>query len=120
MTSRRAGSAHRMAPLVAVAVAVAVAIALALPAATRAQSTWPAKPITMIVPFPPGGVADTVARPVADALARELKQPIVIENKPGAGGALGMGIAARAAADGYTILMTLSSISILPEADKLL
>jgi len=72
------------------------------------------------VPFPPGGVADTVARPVADALSRELKQPIVIENKPGSGGALGMGTAARAAPDGYTILMTLSSISILPEADKLL
>jgi tripartite-type tricarboxylate transporter receptor subunit TctC len=74
----------------------------------------------MIVPFPPGGVADTVARPVADALSRELKQPVVIENKPGAGGALGMGTVARAAPDGYTILMTLSSISILPEADKLL
>jgi len=85
-----------------------------------AQSTWPDKPVTMIVPFPPGGVADTVARPVADALSRELKQPIVIENKPGSGGALGMGTAARAAPDGYTILMTLSSISILPEADKLL
>src|SRR4051794_19105586 len=85
-----------------------------------AQSTWPDKPITMVVPFPPGGVADTVARPVADALSRELKQPIVIENKPGSGGGLGMGLASRAAPDGYTILMTLSSISILPEADKLL
>jgi tripartite-type tricarboxylate transporter receptor subunit TctC len=85
-----------------------------------AQSNWPDKPITMVVPFPPGGVADTVARPVADALSRELKQPVVIENKPGAGGALGMGTVARAAPDGYTILMTLSSISILPEADKLL
>ena len=88
--------------------------------AAWAQSNWPDKPITMIVPFPPGGVADTVARPVADALSRELKQPVVIENKPGAGGALGMGTVARAAPDGYTILMTLSSISILPEADKIL
>ena len=60
------------------------------------------------------------ARPVADALSRELKQPVVIENKPGSGGALGMGTAARTAPDGYTILMALSSISILPEADKLL
>src|SRR5215212_5826781 len=85
-----------------------------------AQSNWPVRPVTMIVPFPPGGVADTVARPVADALSRELKQPVVIENKPGAGGALGMGTVARAAPDGYTILMTLSSISILPEADKIL
>ena len=73
----------------------------------------------MIVPFPPGGVADTVARPVADALARELKQTVVIENKPGAGGGLGMGLAARAAPDGYTVLLALSSISVLPEADKL-
>jgi tripartite-type tricarboxylate transporter receptor subunit TctC len=74
----------------------------------------------MIVPFPPGGVADTVARPVAEALSRELKQPVVVENKTGAGGAVGMGVAARAPADGYTILMTLSSISILPEADRIL
>ena len=86
----------------------------------QAQSAWPDKPTTMIVPFPPGGVADTVARPVAEALSRELKQTVVVENKVGAGGALGMGAAARAPADGYTILMTLSSISILPEADRIL
>ena len=91
---------------------------LALPVGARAE--WPDRPITMIVPFPPGGVADTVARPVADALQRELKQPVVIENKPGAGGELGMALAARATPDGYTVLMTLSSISILPEADRLL
>jgi len=88
--------------------------------AAPAQPAWPDKPITMIVPFPPGGVADTVARPVADALSRELKQPVVIENKPGAGGALGIGTAARAAPDGYTVLLSLSSISILPEADRIL
>jgi tripartite-type tricarboxylate transporter receptor subunit TctC len=74
----------------------------------------------MIVPFPPGGVADTVARPVAEALGRELKQTVIVENRVGAGGALGMGAAARSPADGYTLLMTLSSISILPEADKIL
>ena len=74
----------------------------------------------MIVPFPPGGVADTVARPVAEALSRELKQPVIVESKPGAGGALGIGYASRAPADGYTLLLALSSISILPEADKLL
>jgi tripartite-type tricarboxylate transporter receptor subunit TctC len=88
--------------------------------AAHAQSTYPDRPITMIVPFPPGGVADTVARPVAEALSRELKQTIVVENKVGAGGALGIGQAARAAADGYTLLLSLSSISILPAADKLL
>jgi tripartite-type tricarboxylate transporter receptor subunit TctC len=92
-----------------------------LPLAAHAQGSWPdAKPITMIVPFPPGGVADTVARPVAEALARELKQQVVVENRAGAGGATGIGAASRAAADGYTILLSLSSISILPEADKLL
>jgi tripartite-type tricarboxylate transporter receptor subunit TctC len=85
-----------------------------------AQPAWPDKPITMIVPFPPGGVADTVARPVAEALGKELKQTVIVENRVGAGGALGMGVAARAPADGYTILMSLSSISILPEADHIL
>ena len=85
-----------------------------------AQSDYPSKPITMIVPFPPGGVADTVARPVAEALGRELKQPVVVENRAGAGGALGIGVASRAPADGYTVLLSLSSISILPEADKIL
>ena len=81
---------------------------------------YPDKTITLVVPFPPGGVADTVARPVAEAMARELKQPVVIDNKSGAGGAVGIGHAARSAPDGYTLLLSLSSISILPEADKIL
>ena len=88
--------------------------------AAIAQGGWPDKPITMIVPFPPGGVADTVARPVAEALSRELKQAVIVENKAGAGGAVGIGFVARAPADGYTVLMSLSSISILPEADAVL
>ena len=94
--------------------------ALLLASAAHAESTWPDKPITLIVPFPPGGVADTVARPVAEALGRELKTTVIVENRVGAGGALGMGVAARAVPDGYTLLMTLSSISILPEADRIL
>jgi tripartite-type tricarboxylate transporter receptor subunit TctC len=89
--------------------------------AAQAQASWPdGKPITMVVPFPPGGVADTVARPVAEALARELKTTVVVENKAGAGGATGIGAASRAAPDGLTLLMALSSISILPKADRLL
>jgi tripartite-type tricarboxylate transporter receptor subunit TctC len=88
--------------------------------ATWAQGSWPDKPITMIVPFPPGGVADAVARPVAEALGKELKQTVVVENRGGAGGATGNGAVARAAPDGDTILMSLSSISNLPEADNLL
>jgi len=88
--------------------------------AALAQGGWPEKPITMIVPFPPGGVADTVARPVAESLSRELKQTVIVENKAGAGGAVGIGFVARAPADGYTVLLSLSSISILPEADAIL
>src|SRR6187549_123248 len=82
-----------------------------------AQPAWPSKPITMVVPFPPGGLADIVARPVAEAMSRELGQPVLIENKGGAGGGIGMGLAAKAPADGYTVLMALSSFSVIPEAD---
>ncbi len=100
---------------------VASSLAAAVIAAPAfAQNAYPDKPITMVVPFPPGGVADTVARPVAEALARELKQPVIVENRVGAGGALGIGVVARAPADGYTVLLSLSSISILPEADRIL
>ncbi|MBU3541157.1 tripartite tricarboxylate transporter substrate binding protein [Polynucleobacter sp. UB-Tiil-W10] len=85
----------------------------------QAQDAWPTKPITMVVPFPPGGVADTVGRPVAEALSRGLGQPVIVENKAGAGGGIGMAAVAKAKPDGYTILMALSSISIIPEADKI-
>lgn len=85
-----------------------------------AQDTYPSRPITMVVPFPPGGVADTVGRPVAEAMARHLKQPVVVENKGGAGGAIGMAQVAKSKADGYTMLMALSSLVVLPEADKVL
>ena len=85
-----------------------------------AQENWPNRPITMVIPFPPGGVADTVGRPVADALSRSLGQPVIVENRPGAGGGIGMAAVAKSKPDGYTILMALSSISIIPEADKIL
>jgi tripartite-type tricarboxylate transporter receptor subunit TctC len=85
----------------------------------HAADAYPSKVITMVVPFPPGGVADTVARPVAAAMEKQLKGSIIIENKGGAGGAIGMGQVARATPDGYTVLMALSSIAIIPEADKL-
>ncbi|MDP3083072.1 MAG: tripartite tricarboxylate transporter substrate binding protein [Rubrivivax sp.] len=93
---------------------------LTLTGAVFAQANYPDRVITMVVPFPPGGVADTVARPIAEALGRELGQTVVVENKAGAGGATGIGAASRANADGYTVLLSLSSISILPEADKIL
>jgi len=102
-----------------VTLAATLAVALVMGVAS-AQDVYPSKPITLIVPFPPGGVADIVGRPFAEALSRELKTPVIIENKPGAGGGIGMGAVAKAKADGYTLLMALSSISILPEADKVL
>ena len=71
----------------------------------HAAAQYPDHAITMIVPFPPGGVADTVARPVADAMSRDLQQPVVIENKAGAGGGIGMAFAAKAKPDGYTVLL---------------
>ena len=107
----------RSLPAAALACAI-LCTAAALPAA--AQSDYPSKPITMIVPFPPGGVADITARPLAEAMGRHLKQPVVVENKAGAGGGVGMQYVAKAKADGYTVLLALSSISIIPEADKVL
>ncbi len=85
-----------------------------------AAQAWPTKPVTMIVPFPPGGLADLVARPVAEAMSRELGQPVVIENKAGAGGGIGMGLTAKAKPDGYTVVMALSSLTVIPEADAIL
>ena len=94
---------------------------LGMHASAGAQTApYPTKSITMIVPFPPGGLADIVARPVAEALTRELGQPVVIENKGGAGGGIGMGVAARAKPDGYAVLLALSSLTVIPEADALL
>ena len=97
-------------------------IVLCVSASTFAAcaADFPDHAITMIVPFPPGGVADTVARPVAEAMGRELGQPVIIENKAGAGGGIGMGQAAKAKPDGYTVLLSLSSYTVLPEADKIL
>lgn len=85
-----------------------------------AQDPYPTRAITMVVPFPPGGAADVAARPVAEAMGRYLKQPIVIENKAGAGGGIGMSQVARAKPDGYTVLMALSSVVVLPEVDAIL
>jgi tripartite-type tricarboxylate transporter receptor subunit TctC len=106
-------------PLLKTSIVAAGMILAALSGVAYADDAWPSKPITMVVPFPPGGVADTVARPVAQAMGRYLKQSVIVENKGGAGGAIGMGQVARAKPDGYTVLMALSSIAIIPEADKL-
>src|SRR5215210_6990369 len=84
-----------------------------------AQANYPSKPIQLVVPFPPGGVADITGRPTAQTMSKILKQPIVIVNKPGAGGSIGMATVAHGRPDGYTLLMALSSVSIIPVAEKL-
>ena len=97
---------------------VLLALAVVLPAAAAAQD-FPTRPITIVAPFPPGGQADLMARPTAAAMEKLLKSPVVVANKTGAAGAVGMAFVANSKPDGYTLLMALSSISVIPEADKL-
>ncbi len=84
----------------------------------QAQTSYPNKPIKLIVPFPPGGLIDNVARLITPALSTELGQTIVVENKPGAGGNLGAAEVAKATPDGYTLLMASPPLSISPALYK--
>lgn len=95
-----------------------VVLALAVASVAAAQE-FPARPINIVAPFPPGGQADLMARPTAAAMEKLLKSPVVVVNKTGAAGAVGMAFVANSKPDGYTLLMALSSISVIPEADKL-
>ena len=90
---------------------------LALMTAPAPAQDFPTKPVTFIVPFPPGGLIDFTARPVASALERVWKQPMVVSNRPGASGGVGMIAGANARPDGYTLLFTHPSISTIPAAD---
>ena len=92
---------------------------LAGPCGAFAQDAFPTRAITLIVPFPPGGVAEITGRPTAMAMEKILKQPMALVNRPGAGGAVGNAAVANAKPDGYTLLMALSSISVIPAADEL-
>ncbi|MDW3685367.1 tripartite tricarboxylate transporter substrate binding protein [Cupriavidus sp. CV2] len=87
--------------LLAAATTVAAA---ALPLTASAQASWPSKPITYVVPFPPGGTTDTLARLIGQRLGQALGTTVVVENRPGAGGNIGSDYASKAAPDGYTIL----------------
>jgi tripartite-type tricarboxylate transporter receptor subunit TctC len=91
---------------------------IALAMAASSAFAWPTKPITFVVPYPPGGGTDVIARIVQEPLSKQLGQPIVIENRGGAGGSLGTGVAAKATPDGHTLLFTLSSHSINPAIYK--
>lgn len=90
----------------------------AAPAHAQADN-WPAKPIRIVVGFPAGSFTDTIARAVSDQLSKQLGQPVIVDNKPGANGAIGVGEVARSAPDGYTLLVTnSSSITINPQIYK--
>jgi tripartite-type tricarboxylate transporter receptor subunit TctC len=90
-----------------------------LPGLVLAQDKYPSKPVTLLVPFPPGGVADIVVRSLAPALEKKWGQSVVVVNRPGAGGALGTGQLANARPDGYTLLVALASVSTNPEQERI-
>ncbi len=94
---------------------VALLLAATLPLAVPAQETWPAKPIRIVVPFAPGGTSDILARVLGERLAAALKQPVVVDNKAGAGGIIGADAVAKSPADGYTFLLgTIATHAINP------
>jgi tripartite-type tricarboxylate transporter receptor subunit TctC len=97
-----------------VARALFVCVALAFAAPPTSAQNYPSRSINIVVPFPAGGSADTLARLIGQMLSERLGQAVVVENKPGAGGNLGTDIVAKAAPDGYTLLLTPSSIAIAP------
>jgi tripartite-type tricarboxylate transporter receptor subunit TctC len=86
--------------------ALVAILGISAPAAAIAQADYPSKPVKIIVPFPPGGTSDVMARMIAEELTKALKQPFLVENIGGAGGTIGSDRAAKAAADGYTLLLT--------------
>ena len=99
--------------------AIVVFTLATLVARAAAQEPYPSRPISIVNPFPPGGIADLTGRPLAATFERLLKQPVVIVNKAGAAGAVGAQFASVAKPDGYTLLIALVSISSTPEVDKL-
>ncbi|WP_256977664.1 MULTISPECIES: Bug family tripartite tricarboxylate transporter substrate binding protein [Alcaligenaceae] len=102
-----------------VATAAAIAATLSLPGLSHAAEAWPTKPIRYIVPFGAGGLADAVARAIAQPLSERLGQPIVVENRAGVSGVLGTQLAARAAPDGYTLVGgTITTHAVVPFFNK--
>ena len=103
--------------------AIGAASAGLLPSLTHgiahAQDAYPSRPVTLINPFPPGGTADVVGRPLAAVLEPLMKQPVVIETKQGAAGQVGAQVAASAKPDGYTLLLHMVSLAGFPEVDRI-
>ena len=98
---------------------LALALVAPLAAGTAAAADWPNRPIHFIVPFPAGGSTDVAARVVGDFLSRNLGQTVVVENKSGANGNIGMEYVARSAPDGYTVLIGSDAVSSNPHVYKL-
>lgn len=102
-----------------VASSLAAGAAFAAPGILRAQPRFPDRPVTIIAPFPPGGQADFAARPISQALQKIWNQPVVVQNRSGAGGGIGHTAVVRAAPDGYTLLMALPSYVFIPESERI-
>ncbi len=96
---------NRRLPLVGIAQLASVVIAISAGGNALAQTAWPVKPVKIVVPFAPGGTTDLLARAMATELSKAFPQPVIVENRAGAGGNLGADIVAKSPADGYTLLM---------------
>ena len=98
--------------------AAAGAMALALAPSTHAQEAFPTKPIRIVVPFTAGGIVDSIARTIGEKLSAKYGQPVLVENKAGAGGAIGTDFVAKAPADGYTLLLVSPGFAVAPSLQK--
>lgn len=95
-----------------------LALGLALAATAASADTWPARPVRMVIPFPPGGTLDTVARQLAEKLQTQLGQPFVVENRPGGNGIIGADVVSKSQPDGYTLLFNASTFVSAPMTMK--